>query len=240
MQIDYNQENQPELVAAFAQLNSKMDNRVCVTAQQNLDSKVQIIQNRFSTEKPEEAWKEYVKLETIIAESENCQLDRSKLDAILIKNESFFQYQKEINQLDEMYLSKQYLQLIQQSIKLSNFFTEKNLVKYNLEEPALLQYVEKKSNPDLTTVAADYFISNSEFFVAFSYLKLLKKQHVTAKSTKELQEKIGVGLAKENKKEGSEKFDADSITRNDDWYKYFRSAYSGGIMGKLLFLTGHN
>lgn len=239
MQIAYKQENQPELVAAFAQLNSKMNNRVCVSAQQNIDSKVQVIQNRISAGKPQEAWQEYTKLETIIAESENCQLDRSGLDATLKKNENFFNYQKEISQLEQLYISEQYSQLIELYIRLSDFFSEKNLSQYKLDKPSLLHYVEKKSNPDLTTLAADYFISKNEFIAAFSYLQLLKKEHVPAKSTKEMQEKIGQGLAKENKKEGTEKFDAESLTKNDDWYKYFRSAYSGGIMGKLLFLTGN-
>jgi len=85
MQIAYKQENQAELVVAFAQLNSKMSNRVCVTAQQNINSKAQIIKNRISSGKIEEAIQEYNKLETIILESENCQLDRSNLDDILKK-----------------------------------------------------------------------------------------------------------------------------------------------------------
>jgi len=240
MQIAYKQENQPELVAAFAQLTSKMNNRVCVTAQQNIDSKVQIIQNRISSGKPEEAWQEYVKLETIISENETCQLSRSELDIMLTKYENLFYFQNEMNQLDTLYIADEFSHLIQQFMKLLDFYTEKGLAQYKLAKPSLLRYVEVKSNPGLTTAAADYFISKNEFNTAFSYLQLLKKQHVIAKSTKEMQEKIGAGLAKENKKEGSEKLDADSLTRNDDWYKYFRSAYSGGIMGKLLFLTGHN
>ena len=96
-----------------------------------------------------------------------------------------------------------------------------------------------KSNVGFTTAAAEYFVEKSEYASAFTYLQLLKKEHVSSKSTKDLQSKIGEGLAKENKLEGSKKFDADSVTKGDAWYKYFRSAYSGGLMGKLLFLTGH-
>jgi len=145
-----------------------------------------------------------------------------------------------MNNLELLYFSEKYEELIQQYVQLSEFFIEKNLSSYKMEKPSLSRYVEKKSNPELTSLAANYYISKSEFNIAFLYLQLLKKQHVTAKSTKEIQEKIGVGLAKENKKEDSEKFDTDSLIKGDDWYKYFRSAYSGGIMGKLLFLTGHN
>jgi hypothetical protein len=239
MQITYKQENQSELVEAFVQLSTKMNNRACVSNQQNINSKAQIIQNRIASGKIDDAIQEFKKIDLLIQDSKTCNLNRSGLDEIIQKNEDLFYYKNKKNELEIMYFANQYEELISQYILLSEFYNQKNLSRYKFENPSLYSYIENKSNPQLTVIAANYFSENSEYSVAFTFLQLLKKQHVLAKTTKELQEKIGAGLGKD-KKNGLATLDAEGITKGDDWYKYFRTAYSGGLMGKLLFLTGHN
>lgn len=240
MQIAYKQENQPELISAFSQLNEKMRNRVCITIQQNIDSKAQVITNRLNSGKIDEAMQEFKKLQALIHEYPSCSLDLKKLDKISSENSDLFFYEKKKNELETMYLSNQYEELIIEYDALSEYFIQKKLARYKIEDPPLTKYVEKKNNPELTEFVSGYYAKKPDFILAFKYLQILKKQHVQSKSTKDLQEKIGEGLGREVKKNNADSSEIENIVKGDDWYKYFRSAYSGGIIGKLLFLTGHN
>jgi hypothetical protein len=227
LQIAYQQLDQPELVVAFEELRSLIDNRICTSVQFTVNDKTKIIQNRLNAKKYSEAYTEYKKTESLLRKYDNCQLDLIDYNQLLDNNLNLFNYLNQKLYAENLLSENKFDRAIEQFLVSTGYFSLVDQEAYSISYPSLKQFVEEKNKVELTRAAAEYYISNSDFQSAFTFLTILKKQKVPAKSTKDLQQSIGEGMAKSRKNNNENKINADIFTGGDEWFKYFKYAYQG-------------
>lgn len=221
MQEKYSQEDNLELNSAFAYLQYKMKNRVCV----NLGNKIFELQkkseNRIKTKKYAEADFFVTESLTLIKDNPDCEIDNSKIKEIELKYQPAFEFAHKMAEIDLVFNSGDFPEMVSDYILADDFYQNNNISKFGTDKPDLREFVSKKKQEGLTIATIDYYIKEQNYEEAFFYLNILKESGFSSKAARDLQESVGKGLSQR----GQYTYHVEKYTKGDKWFRYFRSAY---------------
>lgn len=221
MQVDYQQENNPELQEAFSALEIKMEQRKCVSLGFHLNHLNNLIEKRIESQNYELAEENLKEALAILAAPGICTFDASETAGLEKKYTALLHYKHQIRDVEKAVFQLEYDSAVARFVSLSDYYLLQKFKNQEIEKLELYSWIKSKNVTALTSSAVSYFIERNNFLEAFRYLNLLKIQGVTSQDTKELQVQIGngIGLMELNNPESSS---MQNLNANDKWFRYFR------------------
>ena len=222
-QHDYHQERNEELIAAFLALETKMEQRKCVDRNYRVQHLNTLIVNRVQSGRFDLAARFLLEADSIISNNPNCEINDIETKKLKKKYAALFDFQDGLKKVEQYKDELKYDSVIVQYASLHKLYTQNGLEQFGITEPSLFTFVEGTENSDLTRNGALYFIQNEDFVEALYFLNLLKKQHIPARETKELQQLVGNGIGSMEKTKALDNQLLSSV-QDDKWFLNFQRA----------------
>ena len=223
LQHDYEQEKNEELNAAFLVLENKMRQRKCVDMNYRVHNLNTLIVNRVQSRKFDLAARFLQEADSIIRTYPDCNIDGAETRKLEKKYAALFDFLTQSKKVEQYNSDRKYDSVVKQYIVLQHIYIKNKLQQFGVDEPLLFAYVDSIGNSDLCREAALYFVQKKDFMEAFRFLGLLKKQHLPARESKELQQLIGNGIGILEREQAVENLLPESV-QSDKWFRVFQQA----------------
>ncbi len=131
-------------------------------------------------------------------------------------------------QITQAYAMGNYSEVVLKKMEEGRRFNEELLSIFGLAYDSLPFLCSHKENPLLTREALKYCLSKNQPGDAFRYLEILRRQVPDPKQARDVQDSVGVALARaEYARISSEHVQVrlKAMTEGDPWFKYFESAW---------------
>lgn len=157
-----------------------------------------------------------------------CQLADSIAWKAYVKFHPAAVYQQKLSGIRNTLFTTGFADVIEQLIGLEEYYVNHRLQDLNIEPVRLRDFLLSQENPELFFTSMDYFLKKNDWLNAWQLLELYKETGYGSLPSKEYQQHIA-DLCFEDDMKNETEGDADSriitLTKNDNWFKYFEKRY---------------
>jgi hypothetical protein len=200
-----------------------MIQRKCVDMNYRVNNLNTLVVNRVQSRKFDLAARFLQQADSIIRTYPDCNIDGAETRKLEKKYAALFDFLPHSKKVEQYKNERKNDSVIKQYVVLQHIYTKNKLQQFGVDEPLLYAYVESTGNSDLYHEAALHFVQKKDFMEAFRFLDLLKKQHLPARETKELQQLIGNGIGIMEREQVVENLLPESV-QSDKWFRVFQQA----------------
>ena len=231
-QNQYNLINDYKINKNLEALNSKIFQQQCLNYKANYNSQYQNAINLINK-------KDYLEANQYLTKAINeanihseCMINVSNAENKRTKIADAVLYQKKMNNVLLAYANQQFTVVIDEYIKLTDYFNHKSIEKkYSLTHLNLYDFIKERSN-NFINYSVRYYCNNDELDKAVSLLEILQQRNFKKKYSKANQEILGNKLAIRDFKQNPNlnyKIKVLEYTNGNKWFKYLKKAYKKQI-----------
>lgn len=212
----------------ITQIKKLKDDQLCLAAQIECDNYYrQALQNL--------SFKDYIYIDLLFskaldvnASNPNCNLFVSNIIELKSRYQNAVNFQKMMISADSALKtadSKSFLSIFE---KAENFYTDQNIIKFELEFPSVTTKIISQNNIDFIVSCVEYYISNDKFDNALLLLRNLKSRKYASDKTKNIQMMLGKAIAESDNKLNNDSYPNQKVleyTSGNNYFKYFKKSY---------------
>jgi hypothetical protein len=220
--------NDLQIQSALNSYRSKIKDRVCWVASENID--VLMIRAQRNTMN-----RNYLTALSLLDSAllitrlyPDCTLKKEQIQDTILKYLPAKQYQEMMIKIDGDVSLGIYPGLVNLYLEAGKFYEKNSLQQFGLVYLPLFEYVSNKSKDQLTLGIVNYYYNKQEVSEAFRYLKLLKTEGYPAANAKELLKSIGQVMAEKDYRYEPLKDPLiliEQYTGGDQWFANFAAGY---------------
>lgn len=228
IQQTYKQQNNPVVNKTINDLIGKMQSRHCIEAKFKISENNKSFVANIASGEIENAYKKIKNSYEIAENNDDCIIDMHITDSLINEYSYVLDFKQAYDNMKLKLFEKGYYEVIDEYLKLRQFYFKYNISSLNFNLPPLNEFVKQQNLTKLSISSVEYFIDKEQYQLAFEYLKILNSQGVEAKQTKDIQIKLAEAWR------NSDSFNKDQINemledigKGQEWYKYFRRVING-------------
>ncbi|MBU1010944.1 MAG: hypothetical protein KKD74_12495 [Bacteroidetes bacterium] len=232
LQKTYSLEGDNDIKAAFAALDRKIIDRICLNNKLSYDELMLQADRALRFERFDELRKKITEALTLTNENPGCGIDAQKALLYQEQYKLVFSYFERYNAVMKQMFEQGFAAAIGNYVKLDQEIEQYHLSDLNQTHMRVIDFLENQKNSSLTFTALSWYTQKAMKYEAIRCLRLLKDLGEDEKNTKQAQAELGAMVAKEDLRGGArvvieEKLDA--YVGSDRWFRSFRKAYEDSI-----------
>jgi hypothetical protein len=222
--------NDPDIKAAFDDLDRRLIDRICLNHQLAYKELMQ------QSERLNQA-KAFDKLQPLVSEAidlyknnPGCGIDPSEAEAYTQNFSQYFDYQQRYDEVLTLLFQEGLAEAVEAYLQLDADVMSYNLARFGQQHTSLDEYIMNQRNNAVTMIALEKLIELEEAEKAFDYLVFLQLNGYSDRLARTVQEQTAEILARQDIENGRGAVDRLSGRALDSrWFRSFDKAYSDAV-----------
>jgi hypothetical protein len=222
----YYQGDNGEINEVLESLLKKISEQTCINLENHLFEIKQKVSNRLRNQKYTEARSFLDEAEYIVGEKDSCMVDTAWISETYMEYRHVFSYEDELAAIRMFVENENYRTAVERYYLLMEFAEDRKLSGFGIKVPGIVKFAKQAGNPYLMLTAAEVCTEKGALDQGLACLELARKNNLTAKETRTVQERLGHSISQQDNNQTIDKKEKVSeYTGDEKWYRYFRSAY---------------
>lgn len=188
-------DSDPEVVAAMADLDNRMIDRICLNNKFRLDELMERVQAKIRSNQPDQLKPMLEEIIEIGTNNQGCMLKFEKAQQLYANYLPYFQYLDDYNMIIETMYTKGIHEALPLYVAFDQNIANYQLERFGVKHITLVQYIKQRQNAALSWSALNYFVDLVQTDEIVELLLLLRDQEFMVEQSTEIQAKTGTFLA---------------------------------------------